>query len=453
MKKLLVCVAAIAIVACKQEAKVDYAIVSGKIENTKAKKATVRGLNFTQEIDLDENGVFNDTIKLAENGFYSISTGRQGASMYLKVGDKVTVTKDSTGFSFSGDGATESNYLIAKVKNTNKLRGNPVAFYSLEEAAFKAKVNEIMESNKGLLNKLEGADAAFAASELKNLQYDAYAVYDDYKPAHGYYTKNRAFEPSEDFLPEALKNMVYDNAEDYKSSSSYQKLAMNSVMNPIYEGLEDFNNMTPEDLKSLADIKIPALKDQAIDSFSKMALSPANTNLEALYTFFNDNLTSEQIKEDLKLNYDKAQNLTKGKPSPTFVKYENHKGGVTSLTDLKGKYVYVDVWATWCGPCKAEIPSLKKVEKEYHGKNIVFVSTSVDVAKDHGKWTDMVKKEELGGVQLMADNDWKSQFVQDYGINGIPRFILIDPAGNIVSADAPRPSDPKLKDLFNSLEI
>lgn len=65
----------------------------------------------------------------------------------------------------------------------------------------------------------------------------------------------------------------------------------------------------------------------------------------------------------------------------------------------------------------------------------------------------MVKEKELGGVQLFADNDWKSQFVTDYKINGIPRFILIDPAGNIVSPDAPRPSSDELKVLFDELKI
>ena len=65
----------------------------------------------------------------------------------------------------------------------------------------------------------------------------------------------------------------------------------------------------------------------------------------------------------------------------------------------------------------------------------------------------MVKEMQLGGIQLFADNNWKSKFVTDYGIEGIPRFILIDPNGNIVSADAPRPSDPKLVELFTELKI
>ena len=81
------------------------------------------------------------------------------------------------------------------------------------------------------------------------------------------------------------------------------------------------------------------------------------------------------------------------------------------------------------------------------------MSTSIDKAADHNKWVDMVKEESLGGIQLMADNDWNSNFVKEYAIEGIPRFILVDPQGNIVSADAPRPSNPKLVEMFTSLGI
>ena len=139
-----------------------------------------------------------------------------------------------------------------------------------------------------------------------------------------------------------------------------------------------------------------------------------------------------------------------GKPSPVFA-YENFKGGSTKLEDFKGKYVYIDVWATWCGPCRQEIPFLQKVEEKYHGKNIVFTSISVDVAKDHEKWKKMVGEKALGGVQLFADKDWKSDFIQAYGINSIPRFILIDPKGNVVDADAKRPSDPALQEQLDKL--
>jgi len=181
-------------------------------------------------------------------------------------------------------------------------------------------------------------------------------------------------------------------------------------------------------------------------------LSPGNPSLNYLYQSLMKISTDEKFKEKTRAKYDKLSTIVKGKPSPTF-KYENHNGGATSLESLKGKYVYIDVWATWCGPCRKEIPFLQKIEEQYHGKNIEFVSISIDTQKDHEKWFKMVIEKQMGGLQLFADKDWKSQFVQDYTIDSIPRFIIIDPNGNIINADAPRPSDEKLIELFSSLQI
>ena len=155
--------------------------------------------------------------------------------------------------------------------------------------------------------------------------------------------------------------------------------------------------------------------------------------------------------------YSSAMVLGKGKPSPVFENYENFAGGKNSLSDYKGKYVYLDIWATWCGPCKAEIPYLKALEKEFHGKNIEFISISVDNVDgrrgSYENWKKMVAEEQLGGIQLFADNDFNSKFIRDYNINGIPRFILVDPEGNIEAADAMRPSNPGIKEYFTELGI
>ena len=148
-----------------------------------------------------------------------------------------------------------------------------------------------------------------------------------------------------------------------------------------------------------------------------------------------------------------AVKFAKGSPSPKFFNYENYKGGSNSLDDYKGKYVYLDIWATWCAPCKAEIPFLKQLEKDFHGRNIEFISISVDKKQAYDKWRKMVEEEELTGVQLYADNDFQSDFIQAYGINAIPRFILIDPEGNIVSANEKRPSDPGIRAYFEELGI
>ncbi|NUY80400.1 TlpA family protein disulfide reductase [Flavobacterium sp. MAH-1] len=139
-----------------------------------------------------------------------------------------------------------------------------------------------------------------------------------------------------------------------------------------------------------------------------------------------------------------------GTVSPDF-EYENHKGGKTKLSALKGKYVYIDTWATWCGPCRQEIPHLAKVEEKYHGKNIEFVSVSIDAQKDHDKWKKFVDDKKLGGVQVMADKDWNSDWAKAYGIQSIPRFILIGPDGKIIDSDAPRPSDPNLVAKLDTL--
>ena len=160
----------------------------------------------------------------------------------------------------------------------------------------------------------------------------------------------------------------------------------------------------------------------------------------------------EGTKVGMKAYYAEAQKklqLNNSMASP--FDYLNIKGGNTKLSDFKGKYVYIDVWATWCGPCRAEIPFLKKVEEKYHDKNIAFVSISVDVDKDFEKWKKFVEEKQLGGIQLFADKNWNSDFIKSFSINSIPRFILIDPTGKVVSADAARPSSPKLQEQLDGL--
>jgi len=160
----------------------------------------------------------------------------------------------------------------------------------------------------------------------------------------------------------------------------------------------------------------------------------------------------ENTLQSLADYYKKTQSANKlnNTVSPSF-DYENHKGGKTKLEDFKGKYVYIDVWATWCGPCRAEIPFLKQTEELYRDKNIVFVSISIDVDKDHDKWKNFVSEKQLGGIQLFADKNWYSDFMISYGINSIPRFILIDPDGNVVKGNASRPSSPELKEELDKL--
>ena len=94
---------------------------------------------------------------------------------------------------------------------------------------------------------------------------------------------------------------------------------------------------------------------------------------------------------------------------------------------------------------------MQKIEEKYHGKNIEFVSISIDKVKDNEKWKKFVTDKNLGGVQLFADKDWESEFVTNYGVTGIPRFIIVDPNGNVFSSDADRPSSPDLQKQLDKL--
>jgi thiol-disulfide isomerase/thioredoxin len=222
----------------------------------------------------------------------------------------------------------------------------------------------------------------------------------------------------------AMENNYLAQATVEESKEDYDKiLASNEA---------DFNKYVDEKCKSdLLKLESSNL-DRAFIELQKMKIEATKVGMKQYYT---EAQKKQQLNNSVSAPFD----------------YLNYKGGNTKLSDFKGKYVYIDVWATWCGPCRAEIPFLKKTEEKFEGKNIAFVSISVDVQKDFEKWRKFVTEKQLGGVQLFADKDWNSDFMKSYSINSIPRFILIDPTGKIVSADATRPSSPKLAEQLDAL--
>ena len=133
----------------------------------------------------------------------------------------------------------------------------------------------------------------------------------------------------------------------------------------------------------------------------------------------------------------KARALAKGRPAAEFA-FTDVEGDTVRLSDFRGRYVYVDLWAMWCGPCNAEIPHLKRLEERMRGRNIAFVGMSSD--RDREAWEEFVRERGLGGTQLFMGGD--DSFLRAVHCEGIPRFLLIDPEGNYVNADMTRPSNP-----------
>lgn len=219
------------------------------------------------------------------------------------------------------------------------------------------------------------------------------------------------------------------------------------------------NNYLAKKVLASSDFNYEELLASTPEDFTKKITEKQNKTSIALEKGkFDPNFVALQKKEmeiellQMKMEFKNKQAQLKlnNAPSTTF-DYVNFAGGKTKLEDLRGKYVYIDVWATWCGPCRGEIPFLAKVEEKYKGKNIAFVSISADEDKDFDKWKKFVSDKKLGGIQLFADKNWNSEFITAFGINSIPRFILIDPKGIVVNADAPRPSDPQLQEKLDSL--
>jgi len=120
-------------------------------------------------------------------------------------------------------------------------------------------------------------------------------------------------------------------------------------------------------------------------------------------------------------------------------------GKQVSLKDFRGKVVYMDVWASWCAPCIAEINKAKKLKEHFKGEDeLVFLYVSID--KDEARWKEMVKKKDIKGIHLLSKGGEEAGIVQKYNVPAIPKFVIIDREGNVADGDAKWPSDPELVD-------
>ena len=136
----------------------------------------------------------------------------------------------------------------------------------------------------------------------------------------------------------------------------------------------------------------------------------------------------------------------------TDFSYEDSSGNIINLSDYRGSYVYIDLWATWCGPCLAQQPYLEKLVYACKDKNITFISISLDDEKDKEQWKLKIKDKSMG-IQLFEGQNGASDFVHSLQVAFIPRFVIINPNGEIIYNDAPPPSSPKLKRLFKKIGI
>ena len=451
MKKIITTLTVVTLLAAcgEKTTKENYAIISGKVSTPgKIEKVLLAQNNeVVKEIPVSPDGSFRDTIRpITENHYYYLfESPLLQLPLYLDKNTNIEaiINQDLEKTVLSGTEKEKNQYLLEReVIVNNKIFRSDAELFKKEPKTFKENVKKHFDELKTKLNSYT-FDKDFLKKQQKWIEYKFAESLIDYPNSYNYFVGTQPVLP-EDFYEE-IKGIDFDNAQEYDSDEAYGDLVQRKYFQQISDPedpqqLENF-------IKTIAALKSDNIRSDFAEGLAAM-IQPSNPKNKEILDFVLANSKDEEVKQTAQLAYDKLTKLAVGAPSPVFTNYENANGGTNSLSDFKGKIVYVDVWVTWCRPCLAEIPALKALHDKFKGnKNIEFVSISVDDDKE--AWKKAVKDKQLKGVQLIADKAFESQFIQDYGINQIPTFLLIDKDGNILDANAPRPSDPEIEKILS----
>lgn len=139
--------------------------------------------------------------------------------------------------------------------------------------------------------------------------------------------------------------------------------------------------------------------------------------------------------------------LKVGDKCPDDLVFRDTSGKDVRLTDLKGKYVFIDVWASWCAPCRAQQPYLAALEEKMKGKAITFVGISTDTYDF--RWKGAMQGAKMKGHQWILKD---LVFNYRFDVRGIPRYILLDKQSRIVDLRLVKPQDPQLEVQLNKLK-
>lgn len=379
--------------------------------------------------------------------YANIYYGEKTKNVYLQKGDDVTISFDANDFdnTFAVKGGNEKaiDYL-----NKIKLTGLSNEAYIQPWSEFKATVDKKIASMKRLLKARKfAADDKFLKMEEGRITYFYANAFLMYPVSHTYLTQDTTLVLGKDYY-NTLRQYVKED-DDLADNDEYRNYMIETA-HVFDEAGKNIRQLYPKVLAEMSYIGENTKSDKVRESlihFLAFTYVEGNgveniTDLQNLYYTY---VTSPRLNEIFKKACAKWDKAAVGRPSPMF-KGVDVNGKEMTLRDFRGKYIYIDMWATWCGPCQKELPFLKKLEEKFKGRNIVFVGLSID--QDKAKWAARVKSGALSGTQLHIGKG--SKFQSDYRISGIPRFILLDPNGRIVNPDMTRPSSEDTEKILNS---
>ncbi len=435
--------------------------LKGKIENSTGKTVAlsylsdfITGENQKISAPLNEAGEFELVVELEQPTPASFSHGREHTSIFLHPGDELNIELNFEEFdeslSYTGQGANVNNFMSAfflafedtevQAENRDKVKALVAEDYVkyVEETknkklAFLAEWQKEQELTEAFLQYIKEEFTYRMATDL--IQYPSYHAYLNKSPEAE--ASSAPVLPSDyyDFFSEV--DLMNDEAF---ISGAYRNYVTQFVQHKYMKLLEgtgtpDYSNWVREQM-TVASL---LLKGKTQEYFTGKMLSSAlkfgdpMSVIEEYETFIKAYPAHKVVLEP---QFEKVLALAPGKEAPDFTLVDL-EGKEVSLSDFKGKVVYLDFWASWCGPCLAEIPSAKKLKKHYSdNQELIFLYVSVDT--DEQAWRGMIEKKELKGHHLYA-NGW-DMASSKYNVLGIPAYFLINRDGTIAKYQAPRPS-------------
>jgi len=449
------------------------ATISGKIDNAKETIELYRIPKIGDKLDASEtelssDGSFELTVDVMEPGEYRLRNGRNRITLFLHPGDTLNVTADVEDINgtvvFEGKGEKYNNYIAESKRRTDVFNASVVDenIYKLELEGFIEKNNALKKSLMELYTKRfsdGSASAQFASYAQMEISAKWANQLNNYPRYHAYYAKKEDFEVEDSYYsyrskisldePGALASPEYRNFLQAHASRSIETIL--EADSTLQDDWAAVTRTQYEQVSTDSEVGESA-RDYLMGSTLYDYISYYGTDgSEKMLEGYREANIDPEFLSAVETNYSNWVKLAKGKDAPQF-KYASIDGQEVALSDFQGKVVYVDVWATWCGPCKGEIPASKELKKKFVGnKDVVFMYISVDEKKD--AWEKFLEDDpEWQGVHLITGVGWGSEITEEYMIKGIPRYILVDRNGKIANASAPRPSSgEKIEGLIREL--
>jgi thiol-disulfide isomerase/thioredoxin len=455
MKKLflITAIAGILIVAgCSRKGN-DPSTIMVTLENSTIEKIELNILkdfiNFSRETisaTADENGVFTleATVPYAQIVYLTID--RRRVSLWLGNGGTLEVKANmedwDNSLAFSGDFAYENTFLVqntralAPVFGQNQMMdlyrsGTADEFARFSDDRYTASIQLFDEHN----NTAKFSND-FSHYFLTQSKYAKYLNLINFKPYAEHFNNVNQEIPDGfyDFVPEALK--YNDNDMRIATVGDF----LNLYVRHTATGKE-----FPEDL-DIFEKQIFTAKEVLSGKAHEYVLTGlinAEFNwgkfsrAEQHYLEFAETANTAEFKEILLGSYEAAKRVAPGNAAPSFT-LTDINGNEVALSDFNGKVVYLDFWASWCGPCMREVPFAKELKKKFEGQDdLVFLYISVD--EDPQAWRNKVEEQQIQGVHLNISG-MSSEISRSYNVKGVPSFFIIDREGKIHDNNPGRPS-------------